>query len=129
MIVVLIIGILLAIAVPSFISARESARAKACVDNLSKLSTATQQYAMDNKLSSTTTLTHAQFLALAPTYVRNFPACPANGNYSPGATVAVSPYCDISGIAGAPSANGVGDYAPPSTPGGTDAGRYYHGLP
>ena len=73
MIVVLIIGILLAIAVPSFVSARESARAKSCVDNLSKLSTATQQYVMDNKLPSTATLTTAQFQGLAPTYVRSFP--------------------------------------------------------
>ena len=120
MIVVLIIGILLAIALPSFISARESARAKACVDNLSKLSTATQQYAMDYKLRSTAALTPAQFLALAPTYVRSFPACPEAGNYYTGATVAANPYCDVSGIAGAPSANGIGDYAPPTSPGAMD---------
>lgn len=130
MIVVLIIGILLAIAIPNFVSARESARAKACVDNLSKLSSAIQQYAMDNKLASTAALTQAQFLALAPTYVRNFPICPANGHYYPGATVAVNSYCDISGIAGTPSAGGIGDYAPPTAPGSMNgAGKYYHGLP
>ena len=130
MIVVLIIGILLAIAVPSFINSRESARAKACVDNLSKLSTATQQYAMENKLPGTAALTAAQFQALAPAYVRSFPACPASGSYYTGATVSVSPYCDVSGIAGSPSSNGVGDYAPPTAPGSMNgAGRYYHGLP
>ena len=37
MIVVLIIGILLAIAVPNFIKARETSRAKACVSNLKQL--------------------------------------------------------------------------------------------
>ena len=130
MIVVLIIGILLAIALPSFISSREAARAKACVDNLSKLNIATQQYAMDNKLAGTATLTTAQFVALSPTYVRTFPACPAGGNYWPGATIAASPYCDVSGIAGAPSPSGVGDYAPPTAPGAMDgAGKYFHGLP
>ena len=57
MIVVLIIGILLAIAIPNFVSARESARAKACVGNLKQIDSAAQQYAMDNKLSSTATIT------------------------------------------------------------------------
>ena len=127
---VLIIGILLAIAVPSFISARESARAKACVDNLSKLSSATQQYAMDNRIAATSALTAAQFAALAPPYVKSFPSCPAGGNYLPGATVSASPSCDISGIAGAPSATGTGNYAPPTAPGSmSGAGQYFHGLP
>ena len=131
MIVVLIIGILLAIALPSFVNSRESARAKSCVDNLSKLSTATQQYAMDNKLPSTTAMSAATWQTqLAPTYVRTFPACPANGNYFPGATVSANPYCDVSGSAGAPSTNGVGDYAPPTAPGSMNgAGKFYHGLP
>ena len=40
MIVVLIIGILLAIAIPNFVSARESARAKACVGNLKQIDSA-----------------------------------------------------------------------------------------
>src|SRR3954454_126321 len=51
MIVVLIIGILLAIAVPNFIKARESSRTKACVANLKQIDSAKEQYAMDNKLN------------------------------------------------------------------------------
>jgi prepilin-type N-terminal cleavage/methylation domain-containing protein len=48
MIVVLIIGILLAIAVPNFVRARESSRAKACVSNLKQIDAAKEQWAMDN---------------------------------------------------------------------------------
>ena len=51
MIVVLIIGILLGIAVPNFIRARETSRSKACIANLKQVDTAKEQYAMDQKLS------------------------------------------------------------------------------
>jgi len=57
MIVVLIIGILLAIAIPSFITARESGRAKNCVANLAQINSGKMQCAMDNKLPSTSTAT------------------------------------------------------------------------
>ena len=53
MIVVLIIGILLAIAIPNFVAARESSRAKACVGNLKQIDSATQQWCMDQKKSNT----------------------------------------------------------------------------
>ena len=56
MIVVLIIGILVAIAVPNFVRARESARARACVGNLSQIDSAKEQYAMDNKLAQGSTM-------------------------------------------------------------------------
>ena len=56
MIVVLIIGILLAIAVPNFIRAREQSRAKSCSANLKQIDAAKQQWAMDNKIASTSTV-------------------------------------------------------------------------
>ncbi|HSC48022.1 MAG TPA: prepilin-type N-terminal cleavage/methylation domain-containing protein, partial [Gammaproteobacteria bacterium] len=43
MIVVLIIGILLAIAVPNFIKARETSRSKSCVANLKQIEAAKEQ--------------------------------------------------------------------------------------
>ncbi|MEO0249499.1 MAG: prepilin-type N-terminal cleavage/methylation domain-containing protein, partial [candidate division WOR-3 bacterium] len=55
MIVVLIIGILLAIAVPNFIRARESSRAKSCVANLKQIESAKEQWAMDTKAAPTAT--------------------------------------------------------------------------
>ena len=94
MIVVLIIGILLAIAIPNFVSARESARAKACVGNLKQIDSASQQYAMDNKLSSTAAGTGGSPASLKTTsYLRNTPTCPESGTYAVGATLSVSPSC------------------------------------
>ncbi|MCC6444908.1 MAG: prepilin-type N-terminal cleavage/methylation domain-containing protein [Armatimonadetes bacterium] len=49
MIVVLIIGILLAIAIPNFIKARETSRTKSCVSNLKQIDAAKEQWAMETK--------------------------------------------------------------------------------
>jgi prepilin-type N-terminal cleavage/methylation domain-containing protein len=53
MIVVLIIGILLAIAVPNFMSARERSRANACRSNLRQIQAAKEQWAMANNQGPT----------------------------------------------------------------------------
>ena len=91
MIVVLIIGILLSIAIPGFLQARESSRAKSCVANLKQIDSAKQQWAMDTKATTTATPTSAN---LAPAYVRTIPACPSAGTYTLG-NVATSPSCSI----------------------------------
>ena len=115
MIVVMIIGVLLNMAAPTFISARETSRAKSCTDNLKQLDYASQMYAIDNKMSSASTLNAAQFAGLKPNYIRNFPICPEGGSYTPGATLTVSPTCTI------PASNLTNpDYQP--------GGKYYHGL-
>ena len=116
MIVVLIIGILLAIAIPNFVSARESARAKACVGNLKQIDSASQQYAMDAKLSATGSIDNIQTRLVNGTtaYLRSMPNCPESGTYAPGTSLAVSPTCTIS------SGVTTGDYA--------SGGKYYHGL-
>ena len=79
MIVVLIIGILLAVAIPSFVQARESSRAKACVANLKQIDSAKQQWAMDQKMGSTASPGTGD---LSPTYVRTYPTCPESGTYT-----------------------------------------------
>lgn len=93
MIVVLIIGILLAIAIPNFVQARERSRSKACIANLKQIDSAKQQYLMDQNLSTmpaTVDLTTTG--GLVPTYIRTTPTCPAGGTYTVnGATV--SPTC------------------------------------
>ena len=48
MIVVAIIGLLAAIAVPSFIRARTSSQANACINNLRQLAGAADQWAIEN---------------------------------------------------------------------------------
>ena len=129
MIVVLIIGILLAIAIPNFVAARESSRAKACIGNLKQIDSATQQYCMDQKLSSTTyaanlpTINTVATTGLVGTsgYIRTAPTCPSSGTYYPAALITGSPYCTISAsAAGVPTAAGTTGY------GLTE--KFYHGL-
>jgi prepilin-type N-terminal cleavage/methylation domain-containing protein len=81
MIVVMIIGVLLAIAIPNFVTARQSTRSKTCVANLKQIDSAKQQYIIDAKLQPTATPTSAN---IVPSYVRAFPSCPANGSYTIG---------------------------------------------
>ena len=47
MIVVAIIGILIAIAVPGFVRARSQSRMRACQENLTKIDGAKEQYALE----------------------------------------------------------------------------------
>ena len=131
MIVVLIIGILLAIAIPNFVAARESARAKSCIGNLKQFDSAKQQSAMDNKLSGTSaatfvfdgttaSTTSAFQLVGATGYIRATPVCPSAGTYYTG-TVAQLPACSVSAsAAGSPTAAGSTGY------GLTE--KFYHGL-
>jgi len=86
MIVVLIIGVLLNIAAPAFIGARDKGQARACVKNLSNFMTAKEQYVMENKISpsSTTPITWTNIkdyvrasLNTDPTYG---PLCPTKGD-------------------------------------------------
>lgn len=95
MIVVLIIAILLAIAIPNFLRARESSRSKSCQGNLRQMETAKEQWAMDTKAASTATPTAAN---LVDEYMKGtadtLPTCPSNGTYTLGAMTA-RPSCSI----------------------------------
>jgi len=53
MIVVAIIGLLAAIAIPNFIKARETARKNTCINNLRLIDGAIQQFALENSKNST----------------------------------------------------------------------------
>ena len=98
MIVVAIIGLLAAIAIPNFVRARTTSQANACINNLRQLDGAVQQYALENKLPSSAAYTLAQiqpYIKLDST--GNLPKCPANGTYSQGSTVTNPPTCSLSG--------------------------------
>lgn len=90
MIVVLIIGILLAIAVPNFMQARDNSRAKSCVNNLREIADAKDQWAMDQKKSDTATPVTGD---LAPTYIKTFPLCPISPNTYTIGNMATNPTC------------------------------------
>src|SRR5437763_14962648 len=108
MIVVLIIGILLAIAVPNFIKARETSRAKACVANLKQIESAKEQWCMDTKAATNASPTDTDLYGSAA-YIRNAPSCPSGGRY-PIANMAPRPTCTI----GLNGAGGSDDYTLPS---------------
>ena len=95
MIVVLIIGILLAIAVPNFIKARESSRLKSCIANLKQLDSAKEQWAMDNKKNTGDTPAQAD-LEGAAGYIKKFPLCPSGGTYGI-LGVGTDPTCTVAG--------------------------------
>src|SRR3954464_11509234 len=84
MIVVLIIGILLAIAVPNFIKARETSRAKSCVANLKQIDGAKEQWAMDNNKTNGAAVAMPALVNGAAGYVKSAPACPSGGAYTIG---------------------------------------------
>jgi prepilin-type N-terminal cleavage/methylation domain-containing protein len=84
MIVVLIIGILLAIAVPNFVRARQNSRVQTVVSNLKQIEAAKEQWAMDTGASSTAAVTSAD---LVPNYLKSWPVGPVGvgTDYVPGA--------------------------------------------
>ena len=55
MIVVAIIGLLAAIAIPNFVKARETAQKNACINNLRQIDGAKEQWALENKKTSADT--------------------------------------------------------------------------
>jgi prepilin-type N-terminal cleavage/methylation domain-containing protein len=100
MIVVAIIGLLAAIAIPNFVRARTQSQLNACINNLRQFDGAVQQYALENKLSSTATYAMNDLLPyIKLTSTGVLPACPAGGTYSSGGSVTNPPTCNIAGHA------------------------------
>jgi prepilin-type N-terminal cleavage/methylation domain-containing protein len=95
MIVVAIIGLLAAIAIPNFIKARESSQKNACIANLKQIDGAKNTWALENKKVSGDTPAKTELYG-ASLYIRDEPTCPANGVYTMG-TVAEKPTCNIGG--------------------------------
>src|SRR5258707_11642559 len=88
MIVVAIIGLLAAIAIPNFVKARTKAQQNACINNLKQMDGAKAQWAIENKKVDTDTVSTSD---IAP-YIKGgvMPDCPASGTYTV-TTVAASP--------------------------------------
>ena len=100
MIVVAIIGLLAAIAIPNFVKARTTSQQNACINNLRQMDGAVQQYALENKLPSTA----AYALTDLKPYIKldsnsNIPGCPAGGTYKEGSNVTSPPTCSVTGHA------------------------------
>src|SRR5215208_710183 len=81
MIVVAIIGLLAAIAIPNFVRAKENAQRTACNSNLKNLAGVKAIWALENKRANTDTPTDVEIFG--PTlYVSAKPQCPTSGTYS-----------------------------------------------
>ncbi len=93
MIVVAIIGVLAAIAIPAFTQARETTRENACINNLRQIDSAKEQWAMAEDEADGAAVTFADI----EDYIRGGePNCPSGGDYATN-DVGADPTCTIAG--------------------------------
>ena len=78
MIVVAIIGLVTAIAIPNFMRYREASRRSVCIANLKQMQDAKVQWAFEKGKKNDETPVEADLIG-AETYLREKPACPAGG--------------------------------------------------
>jgi len=86
---------MLAIAIPNFIKARQTSQAHLCINNLLRIDSAVQQWALQNKKETGATPSEGD---LKPFLGGSFPVCPAAGVYRIN-PVEEKPTCSIPGHA------------------------------
>jgi prepilin-type N-terminal cleavage/methylation domain-containing protein len=84
LIVIAIIGLLCAIAIPNYVKARANSQASACINNLRQIDSAVQQFAIENQKAVGAMVIYPNDLT---PYIRLnsaslIPACPASGTYT-----------------------------------------------
>ncbi|MGD0815138.1 MAG: type II secretion system protein [Verrucomicrobiota bacterium] len=103
MIVVAIIGLLAAIAIPNFVRARTTSQMNACINNLRLIDSAKQQWALEQRQSSTGTPVGSDLQPyLGHGSAGELPSCPADStqtwasSYASGlGNVSVKPTCSV----------------------------------
>jgi prepilin-type N-terminal cleavage/methylation domain-containing protein len=80
MIVVAIIGLLAAIAIPNFVKARTLSQKNACIANLKQMDGAKATWAMELKHNNADTPGDTDLFG-ATLYIRTKPECPGGGTY------------------------------------------------
>jgi prepilin-type N-terminal cleavage/methylation domain-containing protein len=97
MIVVAIIGLLAAIAIPNFVKARGTAQKNACISNLRQIDGAKETWALESRVATGTAVTATEETAIN-SYIKGNarPVCPGGGNYRYNA-VGTDPDCTITG--------------------------------
>jgi prepilin-type N-terminal cleavage/methylation domain-containing protein len=78
MIVVAIIGLLAAIAIPNFVRARTTAQTNACINNLRQIDGAKQQWALENKQTSAASPSSADIQPYLGRGTGTLPTCPSD---------------------------------------------------
>ncbi len=97
MIVVAIIGLLAAIAIPNFVKARTTSQCNACINNLRQIDAAANQLALEKGMTTGQAITYPTDLL---PYIKlnsngSIPPCPAGGTYAD-PTVGSNPTCTLS---------------------------------
>ena len=97
MIVVAIIGLLAAIAIPNFVKARATSQANACINNLRQIDAAAQQFALEKGKTTGYTITYPDDLTpyIKLNSAASIPICPASGTYND-TSVGATPTCSLS---------------------------------
>jgi prepilin-type N-terminal cleavage/methylation domain-containing protein len=97
MIVVAIIGLLAAIAIPSYVRARADSQANACINNLRQIDSAANEWALEQKATTGQSITYPDNII---PYIKlntagSIPPCPAGGTYND-TTIGTNPTCSLS---------------------------------
>lgn len=82
MVVVAIMGVLVAIAIPVYNSSTEKAREETCKANMRMIAGAAQQYITDNAVSGTTPASLTLDKNVLNKYFQEYPKCPSGGTYN-----------------------------------------------
>ncbi|HEY5912950.1 MAG TPA: type II secretion system protein [Verrucomicrobiae bacterium] len=97
MIVVAIIGLLAAIAIPNFVRARTQSQMNACINNLRQIDGATQQWALETKQATDASVAFTDVSG----YLKSAVTCPSGGAAATFAnsytltTVSEKPVCQV----------------------------------
>ena len=97
MIVVCIIGLLAAIAIPNFVKARAKSQANACINNLRQIDAAANQFALE---AGKTTGAIINFPTDLAPYIKlnksgSLPPCPVGGDYYQDNIIGATPTCSL----------------------------------
>ncbi|MGH8022545.1 MAG: type IV pilin protein [Limisphaerales bacterium] len=111
MIVVAIIGLLAAIAIPNFVKARATSQQNACINNMRQISAAVNEWALETGQvsgSSACAGTESSYAVDLSPYIQlnrnsSIPPCPAGGTYTVGDVGAIPQVtCSLSSLTAEP---------------------------
>jgi prepilin-type N-terminal cleavage/methylation domain-containing protein len=94
MIVVAIIGLLAAIAIPNFVRARQTSQTNACINNLRQIDGAIQQYLLENKTTTMPAVAGLEPYLKKGAIGASWPSCPATSvAYAVPGNATTAPVC------------------------------------
>lgn len=92
-IVVLVLGILMAIAIPNWVRAQERSHIQSCMANLRQIEQAKERYAIEYRRQNEAPVAWSDLL---PAYLKQQPECPGGGEYDLKG-VGETPTCSVEG--------------------------------